>query len=169
MAIPATQTQYCTQADVETHLSTLAVDLHTDDMTIPSIDDCVNEACSTVDFWLGNAYKPAFLAANNWVHFCARALASYHTSTRRGNEAPASVKADYDKYWELLKLIASGKHKLPTVPTSPGGMGVSNQTYDNNRYPALVIERPRSLPIASLPARTFDPNADRSERPGLGG
>ena len=86
--------------------------------------------------------------------------------TRRGNEAPASVQADYERYLEMLKAVAAGTHKLPKVPTSPGGMAVSNQTYDNNRYPALVIERPRSMPIAAQPVRTYDPGADASVHPG---
>lgn len=163
MPIPSAQTQYCSQLDVETRLSTLAVDLHTDDMALPSVADCLNEASADIDFWLGNAYKPAYLATNNWVSFCCRSLACYFVCIRRGNEPPASVQADYEKYLEMLKLIASGEHKLPTVPTSPGGMAVSNQTYDNNRYPALVIERPRTMPIADLPIRRFDPNADSAQ------
>ena len=166
MPIPAAQTQYCTEADVTLRLSVDAVDLHTDDMTVPSISDCLNEASTDIDFWLGNSYDPIYLVANNWVSFCCRAFACFYTCIRRGNEPPSSVVAEYTKYLDMIKLVAAGKHKLPTVPTSPGGIGVSNQTYDNNRYPALVTERPRSLPIDSLPSRRFDHNADRAVRPG---
>lgn len=169
MPIPLLTVLYCEASDVAQRLSEVAVELHTDDLAVPSIDDCLREATADINFWLGAAYKPQFLAANAWVGYCCRAIATYYTCIRRGNDPPASVTSEYEKYMEMLKLVASGEHKLPQVPTSPGGMAISNQTYDNNRYPGLVVERPRSMPTDRLPPRRYDPNADRIQGGGLTG
>lgn len=162
---------YCTPQDVVDRLSETAAELRTDDIPIAdvtaNVGDCIAEASAEIDSWVGARVKPANLAANRWVKFCCRSLACSYLCIRRGQDVPTSIAADCERYRAQLKMIATGTLKLPNLPTAPGGLAVSNQSYDNNRYPAIATERPRSTPIAKNPPRRFDPNADAAQ--GYGG
>ena len=152
---------YCSSDDVAARLSEAAVELRTDD--ISSIGDCIDEASAEIEVWIGSKIKPGALTGNRWAKYCCRSLACEYLCIRRGQDVPNSIAGDCERYREQLKQIAAGVIKLPNVPTSPGGIGVSNQRYDGNRYPALVTERPRSTPLAKTPARRFDPGADAAQ------
>jgi phage gp36-like protein len=156
---------YCTPADVIARLSEVAAELRTDDIPIAdvttNVGDCISEASAEIDAMLGARYQTAQLTDNRWVKFCTRAIACAFLCVRRGQDVPASIAADCERYREQLAKFASGTIVLPGVATVPSGPGVSNQSYDNSRYPALRVERPRSLPADRFPPRTrIDPNAD---------
>jgi phage gp36-like protein len=157
-------TNYCEPSDVIARLSEVAAELRTDDIPIAdvtvSVGDCIEEASAEIDAMLTGRYPTAQLALNRWVKFCCRSIACSFLCIRRSQDVPGSIAADCERYREQLKLFASGAVKLPGVPSIPGGPSVSNQSYDNNRYPALRTERPRSTPRDRLPTRRIDPNAD---------
>lgn len=149
---------YCTDNDVVLRLSQEAVNLRLDDLS--GAGDYIEEASAEIDMMLLGRYPAARLAANPWVKFCCRSIACEFLCIRRGQDIPASIATDCERYRAQLALIASGAIRLPNTPMYPGGPGVSNQTYVNGRYPALRTERPRSVPIDKLPPRLIDGNAD---------
>lgn len=162
-------TNYCAISDVLARLSQDAAGLRVDDITATpasNIGDCIDEASAEIDAHIGSLYKAQFLAANRWVKFCCRSLSCEYLCIRRGQDVPSSIAADCERYREAMKLIAAGSLKLPGLPQAPGGLAVSNQSYDNNRYPALQVERPRSSPVDRGGSRKFDPNADRAQTHG---
>lgn len=164
------QTLYCDPQDVIDRLSEVAVELRLDDTSITDvttdIGDCIEEASAEIDADLGAMYAPAQLAANPWVQFCCRAIACQFLCLRRGQGAPDVIAGDCERYRAKLALFATNKRKLPNTPRTPGGPAVSNQSYDNTKFPALRIERPRSTPLDRLPPRLTDPNADAIRRGG---
>jgi len=156
--------KYCEPSDVIARLSQVAAELRTDDIPIAdvtvNVGDCIDEASAEIDAMLSAQYPSAQLANNRWIKYCCRAISCEFLCIRRGQDVPASVAADCERYREQLAKFASGAVVLPGVSQIPGGPAVSNQSYDNSRYPALRIERPRSMPIGSLPIRRLDGNAD---------
>jgi len=148
---------YTTEAAIALRLSTLGVELRADDDHVDAIADCIAEATSNIDAYLGAMYSSSVLAANAWVQYCARAFAVYFVCIRRNEPAAASAQAEYDRYLDTLKGFAAKSLILPGVPSHPGGIVVSNQHYDLNRADSRV-DRRRSNDGITKPRRDIDYN-----------
>ena len=156
-------TSYCAEGDVSARLSAWGVELRVDDNTT-AIFDCIANASSDIDMRLLPVYDAAAIAASRWVHFACRAIAVYYVCLRRNNPIPPSVQNEYEKTIQELNDMASGTLTLPGAAKATSGIAVSNVRFDNTRYPAMRVERPRSTPKGRLAPRRVDIGADRAVR-----
>lgn len=155
--------EYCASGDVAARLSQWGLDLRVDDDP-DTVDDCIENASSDIDLRLLPIYSAADIAASRWVHFACRALSVYYVCLRRNEPVPSSVQAEYDKTMLELEAIAVGQLTLPGAAKATSVIRVSNQTYDNTRFPAIRVSRPRSTPTNALPRRNVDELQDRIVR-----
>lgn len=154
---------YCSPHDVVLRIGQNGLDQRTDDIQF-AVADVIFEASSTIDLYLVKLYSREEIAGSPWTRFCCRALAVYYACIRRNEPAPASAEAEYKHYMELLQALSEGTIKLPDAAQAPGGMRVSNQRYDLQRYPAIRVLRPQSTKGTGPSPRWTDPGADWAQR-----
>lgn len=116
--------QYCQLSDIQNYLSAQGVTLRLADQPGNVIDsfgnanvqDILNEATVTIDFYCFGKYTPAILATSMWVNRKATILAAYRIGSRRGNPVPEIIVEDAGKAEEELKAIADGPRLIPNLP-----------------------------------------------------
>lgn len=155
---------YCASGDVGARLSQAGIELRTDDDPA-TITDCIANASSDIDLYLLPLYAAADIAENRFVHFACRALSVYYVCGRRNEPVPASVLVEYEKTMLQLEAIANGSLTLPSAAKLSGvQMRVSNNRYDNTRFPQIRVSRARSTPAGSVARRNYDDTEDRVVR-----
>jgi hypothetical protein len=108
---------YCSAADVETLWSVFGVAVRIDDEadedSAALLASMIGKATADVNFYLLQVYSPAALASATWVRWCTAYFAAVDIARRRGNAAPESMLAEYDRYKELLKAVLAGEALIP--------------------------------------------------------
>lgn len=137
---------YCTQSDIEHVLSSTGVDLRTDDgVEATLVADAIEEADMEIDQACLYLYTAASLAASNWVKHKAKAMAAYFLCIRRGNPAPASIAAAFERAIELLEKVRLGALAIPgAVMSKAAAPTMSNVRPTLRPFPRSVIEKSRS-------------------------
>jgi hypothetical protein len=86
----------------------------TDEQAI--VQDIINEATETVNFYCWGKYTDAMLATSNWVNRKATILGVYRACTIRLNPVPDFVVEDSAKVEEELKTVRDGAGLIPFLP-----------------------------------------------------
>lgn len=157
MAPPALSHTYCTQADVEHLLSQAGVVMRLDDdndgsasnpFELHAMQDSINDATESCNYFLFMKYDPANLANSNWVNRRATILAAYDLCGRRGNPVPESLAERAEKALEELEAVAEAYRLLPGIPLRR----TCAPTWDNVRcdprynWKVIRVERNTSSP-----------------------
>jgi phage gp36-like protein len=158
------QTQYCQSQDVAKRISQEGLTLRVDD-DAPSVDDCCLEASAMIDTYLGKLYPPAVVATIPVVPFMARAFALYFVCQRRNETPTQTIKDEFERYTKMLEQMAAGQLIPIGIPRPPGGLAVSNQSYDLEQYPSGGVERPRSTEVTRPTRRRFSNAAQQPYSP----
>ena len=114
---------YCTQANVESRISTLTLAQLTNDTanaTTPTaaiVTFLIGKAGEDIDSYLRNAYEFPLATTPDIIVQIAIDLTCYYAMKRRFTETavPAEWIATKDKAFEKLKGIAEGKIELPAI------------------------------------------------------
>lgn len=144
-----TASAYCSQADIESRISTLGVSLRIDDgsgaAAIAMITDCINDASEWVNFYCGQRYTPEVLATSQWVKYRTRDIAIFNLCFRRLNAIPKSVQLALDLCNKALEAVQLGKVVIPGLATRKSAAPVLSQPrVIMFPYPYTAIERNRS-------------------------
>ncbi|MGE3410129.1 MAG: phage protein Gp36 family protein [Pirellulales bacterium] len=122
-------TPYCTVDDLEAIWSVEGVSFRADDddehSSTAMVNAAIEKATVDVNSYLFQQYTVAVLTQSAWVKWCTAIFACVELARRRGNAPPDSMLAEYNRYFEMLKLIASGGAGLP------GDTGLAAPEHDN--------------------------------------
>jgi hypothetical protein len=116
--------QYCSQADMERLLSTAGVIAGADHdadgalntMEQLVINDVINLASETINYYLYNLYDPANLATSNLVNRWSTILACYELKGERANPEPTTLTDWAADAEDKLQAIYDHRHYLPGIP-----------------------------------------------------
>ena len=169
MALDALAYTYTDRAHVEMVLSVAGVESRLDDdgdnfdntTEALRMQDAINRATETINFYLWNRYSPDRIAqcsnlANQW----AADLASYYLCRTRGNPVPESIIEAAREAEERLEKIYKGRFRLPGVPMRRN----NGPTYDNlridvrYRFRVIRVEGNTSSQQPTTQPRDFDLN-----------
>jgi len=123
VAAPPLTYLYCTQADVESILSSAGVldrlddegDQYVTSTELVAMTDIITDASETVNFYAWSRYSGESLATSNWVKRRTAELAAYELCTRRGNPAPEAVEAKALAAQEMLSKVRDRNHPIPGI------------------------------------------------------
>ena len=112
-------TVYCTEAEMNLFLSANAViDFadHDDDGSADTdvVEDAINQATETIDFYLRQRHTQAQLATSNLVNRWCTVLACRFLTQRRANGVPDSIQAEWEQ--EVKPMLQEVRKGLEGIP-----------------------------------------------------
>jgi len=142
---------YCTEADLNTRISALGVDLRAEH-DAGAVDQSLELAAADTDGWLRMKYTATQLAASTWVASKNIILASYHLCWLRLNEVPSVLVGLRDEILHEFQLISEGKKMIPDVAlSSTSAPAVINQEVRLDSRPSLWTDTSRSTTQTTSP------------------
>lgn len=158
---------YCTQAQIESILSSHGVAAFTDDDLdgLPDTDmvqDAIDRtAALKIDIYLCQRYDLTTISSNAWVQWANAVLAAVAIATRRNMPTPESLYAQEREVLEQIRMIYSGTHKVPRMAERFDHLpSVSNYDVERFRqvFPVRVqreesVGKPPTEPIQQWTAR----------------
>ncbi len=154
---------YCAGNDLEGRLSQAGVELRGDDDPA-TLSEVLDEASSTVDFYLSRLYDPAGYPGNRWVKHATANIGALLLCERRGNPVPASITDKHDRTMAELKLVLAGTVPVPGLtPRRSPVPQLSNHRPKLGPVPHTVVERETS-PKRDRPT-DYRQNVDPISRP----
>lgn len=143
MALP-TIVPLTTQARIESRAGQMGVDLRIDD-DIGSIDETIKDATIEALGYVSRLYSVDSLTSSNWMEMKVRDIAVYFLSIRRGNPAPESVQAMYEKAISDLTAVQNGTAQIYDAAMSKMAAPVlTNQRVNVFPFPNIVNVQSRS-------------------------
>lgn len=126
-----------TQERVESRFGQIGVDNNTDD-DIGSLGGIINDATVECLGYVSRMYSDTQLQSSNWIELKVRDIAVFLLCCRRGNEAPHSVQAAYDKAIADLTRVQTGEMTIPDAATR------------KTSAPTLSNQRVRLWPVPNI-------------------
>ena len=143
MALP-TIVPLTTQARIEARAGQMGVDLRIDD-DIGSITDAIADATVETKGYVSRLYSDDQLALSNWVELKVRDIALYFLAIRRGNPAPDSVQAAYEKAIADLTAVQDGQTQIFDISMNKTTAPVlTNQRMNVYPFPNIVNVQSRT-------------------------
>lgn len=103
---------YTNLTAIQNRLSANGVALRIDDVPPDTLGDVIGEASSIIDEYAATIYTQASLQTSNLIYYKATDIAMYLLCERRGNPAPMSVGARYERAMEFLAKVQVGQVRV---------------------------------------------------------
>ncbi len=140
---------YCTQADIESIWNPASVLAAADDDNSGTLSPteeghiarAIERAAGWMNAYLEVRYVLADLADNVWCRDCNATLAAYLLSLRQGDEIPAGLLAEYERYLHDLVEIRDARQWVPGVVSSLAHIPTVSNFVVDLRQPRAKIRR----------------------------